>query len=352
MDDVAPPRVWLAASGRTGGALAAQPDLQRQRWGCARPVRRPCPPSALSAPNPALLPGSSAARPGDGRPGTAAPPDPNTRCTPHTPQASNMVRPGDASMAAPFTAKQSSVMPCLDILKQGRCTLVSARGMRRTGPGWRRRALTCRGVLGQGRCALVSAPGAGAGRRHGAACLAGQPAVPVGPAKLTRFAARPLLAPPPLPPQVTTVQMFKVLGLLCLSTAYSLSVLYMDGIKLGDLQARGAASRLPACSVRPRCAAVSGSAWTASGRGTCSGPLGGASLCSDLPCSAPLGWGAGRPQVGSRHAAERERREGRRAGASLSRCSRAAPPWCRPPWRACSPRACSSSSPTRAPWSA
>lgn len=37
-----------------------------------------------------------------------------------------MVRPGDASMAAPFTAKQSSVMPCLDILKQGRCTLVSA----------------------------------------------------------------------------------------------------------------------------------------------------------------------------------------------------------------------------------
>lgn len=28
-------------------------------------------------------------------------------------------------MAAPFTAKQSSVMPCLDILKQGRCTLVS-----------------------------------------------------------------------------------------------------------------------------------------------------------------------------------------------------------------------------------
>ncbi len=31
-------------------------------------------------------------------------------------------------------------------------------------------------------------------------------------------------------------QMFKILGLLSLSTAYSLSVMYFEGVKLGDLQ--------------------------------------------------------------------------------------------------------------------
>jgi manganese-transporting P-type ATPase len=30
--------------------------------------------------------------------------------------------------------------------------------------------------------------------------------------------------------------MFKILGLLSLSTAYSLSVMYFEGVKLGDLQ--------------------------------------------------------------------------------------------------------------------
>jgi len=36
-----------------------------------------------------------------------------------------MVKPGDASMAAPFTARADSVAPVLDILRQGRCTLVT-----------------------------------------------------------------------------------------------------------------------------------------------------------------------------------------------------------------------------------
>ena len=38
--------------------------------------------------------------------------------------------------------------------------------------------------------------------------------------------------------------MFKILGLLCLSTAYSLSVMYLEGVKLGDMQVRVPALKL------------------------------------------------------------------------------------------------------------
>jgi cation-transporting ATPase 13A1 len=66
---------------------------------------------------------------------------------------------GDASIASPFTSRFSLVSPCVDIVKQGRSTLV------------------------------------------------------------------------------TYLQMFKILGINCLSSAYSMSVMYLNGVKLGDTQA-------------------------------------------------------------------------------------------------------------------
>ena len=71
-----------------------------------------------------------------------------------------LLKPGDASMAAPFTAKQASVMPCTDLIMQGRSTLVS------------------------------------------------------------------------------TVQMFKILGLMSLANAYALSVMRLQGVKTGDVQVK------------------------------------------------------------------------------------------------------------------
>jgi cation-transporting ATPase 13A1 len=65
-------------------------------------------------------------------------------------ESPQIVKPGDASMAAPFTAREPNVMPCTTIIRQGRSTLV------------------------------------------------------------------------------TTLQMFKILGLMCLTTAYSLSILYLE----------------------------------------------------------------------------------------------------------------------------
>lgn len=69
-----------------------------------------------------------------------------------------MVKLGDASIAAPFTSKMPSIKSCVDIVRQGRCTLVSS------------------------------------------------------------------------------MQMYQIMALQCLISSYSLSVLYLDGVKYGDSQ--------------------------------------------------------------------------------------------------------------------
>jgi len=69
-----------------------------------------------------------------------------------------VVKLGDASIAAPFTSKMPSIKSCVDIVRQGRCTLVSS------------------------------------------------------------------------------IQMYQIMALQCLISSYSLSVLYLDGVKYGDTQ--------------------------------------------------------------------------------------------------------------------
>mmetsp|Transcript_36366 Transcript_36366/g.87831 ORF Transcript_36366/g.87831 Transcript_36366/m.87831 type:complete len:1595 (+) Transcript_36366:153-4937(+) len=69
-----------------------------------------------------------------------------------------MVKLGDASIAAPFTSKMPSIKSCVDIVRQGRCTLVSS------------------------------------------------------------------------------IQMYQIMALQCLISSYSLSALYLDGVKYGDTQ--------------------------------------------------------------------------------------------------------------------
>ena len=73
-------------------------------------------------------------------------------------QGTQIVRLGDASIASPFTCRQSSIYPTIKVVQQGRCTLV------------------------------------------------------------------------------TMLQIYKIQALTCLSLAYCLSALYIDGVKFGDSQ--------------------------------------------------------------------------------------------------------------------
>ena len=57
-------------------------------------------------------------------------PNPNPNRTPNPNPNPNpdpdQVRPGDASVAAPFTSRAPSVRNLVDLIRQGRCTLLSA----------------------------------------------------------------------------------------------------------------------------------------------------------------------------------------------------------------------------------
>lgn len=85
---------------------------------------------------------------------------------------------GDASCAAPFTSKLSNVSASK-----------RSESFKLRGPSLNKPYSSVTNIIRQGRCTLVA-----------------------------------------------TIQMYKILALNCLITAYSLSVLYLDGIKFGDYQ--------------------------------------------------------------------------------------------------------------------
>lgn len=101
-----------------------------------------------------------------------------------------MVKLGDASVAAPFTSKMPSIKSCVDIVRQGRCTLVSSMQM----------VSLCEIFS---RCVFLNIQMA-----------------------LTRFVSLVYFL---------SLQ-YQIMALQCLISSYSLSVLYLDGVKYGDTQ--------------------------------------------------------------------------------------------------------------------
>ena len=96
-----------------------------------------------------------------------------------------MVKLGDASIAAPFTSKMPSIKSCVDIVRQGRCTLVSSIQM----------------VCVVAFCIFF---------RHASS-------------HALFFCS------------FLSLQ-YQIMALQCLISSYSLSVLYLDGVKYGDTQ--------------------------------------------------------------------------------------------------------------------
>ena len=114
-----------------------------------------------------------------------------------------MLKLGDASIAAAFTARSASVTSCVSVILQARPSHLPSHLPPRSPSGhyarlhtmalhslWRRSPSACVPAVLQGRCTLV-----------------------------------------------TTIQMFQILALNCLVSAYGLSVLHLRGVRMGDTQA-------------------------------------------------------------------------------------------------------------------